>query len=86
MAGLVAGAPTGRGGGAFTGAPAAVGLTGAEGLSAAGLIGVFVLALVGVAGAGFDTTGLTGTAGLTADGLTMLGLTGAGSAGLAVAA
>jgi hypothetical protein len=42
--------------------------------------------LVGVAGAGFDTTGLTGTAGLTADGLTMLGLTGAGSAGLAVAA
>ena len=34
----------------------------------------------------FDTTGLTGTAGLTADGLTMLGLTGAGSAGLAVAA
>ena len=55
-------------------------------MSAAGLIGVFAFALVGVAGAGFDTTGLTGTAGLTADGLTMLGLTGAGSAGLAVAA
>jgi hypothetical protein len=83
---VLAGAPTGRGGGAFTGAPAAVGLTGAEGLSAAGLIGVFAFALVGVAGAGFDITGLTGTAGLTADGLTMLGLTGAGSAGLAVAA
>ena len=44
---------------------------------------MFALALVGVAGAGFDASGLTGTTGLTADGLTMLGLTGAGSAGLA---